>query len=87
MPLENLNMAGCGAEYDEDGDLSGSKITGGHGASGQQPKNLPRNLLHFLSRHVHFPSTPLTPGDIAVFKDMALTSLDLYGTRNLTGES
>ena len=36
MPLETLNMAGCGAVYDEDGDLVDSKITGAHVASRQQ---------------------------------------------------
>ena len=45
-------------------------------------KNLPRNLLHFFQ---HLPSTPTYPGNIEVFKDMELTSLNLYYCRELTG--
>ena len=45
-----------------------------------------RNLLHFSSSSFVLPSIyPIAPGDIEVFKGMALTSLILYDCNKLTG--
>ena len=52
-------------------------------ASRPRVKNLSRNLLHFSSC---LPSTPTYPGDIKVFKGMALKKLDLYGCKLLIGK-
>ena len=86
MQIKELNLTHCK-------NLTGT--FGGQGArisvvaSGPHPKEPseePSPTPFLLTIHPFSPP-PLTPGDIAVFKGMALTSLDLYKCFNLTGES
>ena len=88
MPLEQLNMEGCGFDEDYGSNITGELVANMYGAQSAMPQG---NIQITFPEPSSIPLTislkwPLTPGNIKVFKDMPLKELDLRACKQLTGE-